>query len=308
MIYEGGSFPEKYHGKIFMNNIHGQRFNMDIPERRGSGFVGRHGPDFINFNDRWSQVLNMLYDQDGSVYIIDWYDKNQCHHGNDSGHDRSNGRIFKLVHNNQKFTPINLQKESNAKLVELLGHKNEFFARHARRILQERGGNPEIHSALKNMLRNSASEVHQLRALWALHVTGGLDERTAFPLLESTHEYVRAWTIQLLAENNNPSDAALKQFAKMAASDPSAVVRLYLASAMQRTAPAKRWDVLTALLNHADDAQDHNLPFLYWYAAEASVAADPGRGVKLLSSAKIPKVRQFIARRITATSTSVAQR
>jgi putative membrane-bound dehydrogenase-like protein len=314
MVYEGGSFPEKYRGKIFMNNIHGQRLNMDIPERQGSGFVGRHGPDFVNFNDKWSQVLNMIYDQDGSVFIIDWYDKNQCHHGNESGHDRSNGRIFKLVYGDAKVTRIDLQKESNAKLVEYLGHKNEFYARHARRILQERAakGNgkemQEVHTALKSMLRNSQSDVHQLRALWTLHVTDGLTEETALPLLESSHEFVRAWTIQLLAENKKVSDAALKKLAGMAAKDPSPVVRLYIASALQRVEPARRWETLAALLSHADDAQDHNLPFLYWYAAEGAIAADPARGVKLLTETKIPKLRQFIARRITSTKETVAKR
>jgi putative membrane-bound dehydrogenase-like protein len=308
MIYEGGSFPEQFRGKIFMNNIHGQRLNMDIPERQGSGFVGRHGPDFVNFNDTWSQVLNMLYDQDGSVYIIDWYDKNQCHHGNEAGHDRSNGRIFKLVYGDAKVTKIDLQKESDVKLVEYLGHKNEFYARHARRILQERAAHADlgtVHTSLKSMLRNSTSDVHQLRALWTLHVTGGLDEKTAMGLLESSHEFVRAWTIQLLAEGKDVGEEALKKFAGMAANDPSPVVRLYLASAMQRVEPGKRWEVVTALLNHADDAQDHNLPYLYWYAAEGAIAADPQRGVKLLQTAKIPKVRQFIARRVTATNEKV---
>jgi hypothetical protein len=80
-----------------MGNIHGQRLNVDIAERRGSGFVGRHGPDFLNFHDSWSQTINQLYDQDGSMYIIDWYDKNQCHHNEFDGHDRSNGRIYKVV-------------------------------------------------------------------------------------------------------------------------------------------------------------------------------------------------------------------
>jgi hypothetical protein len=208
-------------------------------------------------------------------------------------------------------TKIDLQKESDTKLVEYLGHKNEFYARHARRILQERaaaGGNgtAKVQDGLKAMLRNSTSDVHQLRALWTLHVTGGLDEKTALGLLDSSHEFVRAWTLQLLAEGKDLGDAALKKMNAMAANDPSPVVRLYIASALQRIAPAKRWEALTALLNHADDAQDHNLPFMYWYAAEGAVAADPGRGVKLLQTAKIPKVRQFIARRITATSKTVA--
>jgi putative membrane-bound dehydrogenase-like protein len=308
MVYLGGSFPEKYTGALIMNNIHGQRLNMDVPERKGSGFVGHHAPDFVNFNDSWSQVLNMLYDQDGSVYMIDWYDKNQCHHNNEAGHDRSNGRIFKLVYNDQKFTPIDLKKKSSLELVQMLGEKNEFYARHARRILEERGKDPAVLDALKQMLKNSSDDVNQLHALWTLHVTGGLDESYALSLLKNQHEYVRAWTVQLLCEDKGPSDAALEQFAKLAADDPSPVVRLYLASAMQRTAPAKRWEVVTNLFKHGEDTDDHNLPVVYWCAAEGSIAADPNRGVKLLTETKIPKLRQFIARRITSSSKLVASK
>jgi len=308
MIYLGGSFPEKYRGQLFMNNIHGQRLNMDIPERRGSGFVGRHGADFVNFNDRWSQVLNMIYDQDGSVYIVDWYDKNQCHHGNEAGHDRSNGRIFKLIYNNQPSTPINLAQRSSGELLQLLGHKNEFYARQARRILQERGPSAETHAALRAMIPAEGGETRQLHALWALHATGGLDEKGALEWLKHPREHVRAWAIQLTAEDGQVSDAALKEFAALAQADPSPVVRMYLGSALQRIAPGRRWEVLAALLAHGEDAEDHNLPTVYWCAAEASVAADPGRGVELLQTAKIPKLRQYIARRITAASKTLAQR
>jgi putative membrane-bound dehydrogenase-like protein len=142
LIYQGDSWPEEYQGKIFMNNIHGQRINMDVPKRKGSGYVASHGADFINFNDKWSQVLNLLTDQDGSVYMIDWYDKNQCHHNQVDGHDRSNGRIFKVTYNNQKTTKVDLQSKSDEELAQMQLHKNDWYARHARRILQERGAKP----------------------------------------------------------------------------------------------------------------------------------------------------------------------
>ena len=35
MIYLGGAWPEEYRGRIFMNNIHGQRLNTDILKPRG---------------------------------------------------------------------------------------------------------------------------------------------------------------------------------------------------------------------------------------------------------------------------------
>ena len=53
--------------------------------------------------------------------------------------------------------------------------------------------------------------------------------------------------------------------------DDANAMRLYLASGLLRTPVGKRWDVLHGLLTHAEDANDHNLPFMYWYAAEGSV-------------------------------------
>ncbi len=97
MIYQGGAWPPEYAGSLFMNNIHGARINRDILEPSGSGYVGTHAPDFLLTNDLWSQIISLKYGPDGSVFMIDWYDKNQCHHNNVNGHDRTNGRIFKIT-------------------------------------------------------------------------------------------------------------------------------------------------------------------------------------------------------------------
>lgn len=300
MIYLGDSWPEQYRNGAFMNNIHGQRINMDILERKGSGFVGHHGADLINFNDRWSQILNLLYDQNGSVYMIDWYDKNQCHHNDLNGHDRSNGRIFKIVYDNAKWTPVDLQKKSDMELVQLQLHKNEWYVRHARRILQERGTNPKVHQALLKILKENPDVTRKLRAFWTLNATVGLTEEIALTQLHDTSEYVRAWAIQFLAEDRRPSPAVLKEFARLSKSDPSAFVRLYLASALQRTPVNQRGEILEGLLSHAEDAQDHNLPLMYWYAAEPVAGQSAQLGAALMGKSKIPVVRQFIARRMAS--------
>jgi len=54
------------------------------------------------------------------------------------------------------------------------------------------------------------------------------------------------------------------------------------------------------LFSHAEDADDHNLPLMYWYAAEAVVGEDIAAGAKLLSQAKIPMLRTYVTRRMTA--------
>jgi len=305
MIYLSDSWPEKYRGMAFMNNIHGQRLNMDVPVRVGSGYVGKHGPDFANFNDRWSQVLNMLCDQDGSMYMIDWYDANQCHHTRYEGHDRSNGRIYKVVYNNQPTTKINLQSQSDVELARLQLHPNEFKARHARRILQERASKGPIAASARQELEEIAIDSKEtnlrLRAMWTLHVTGGLGDLVD-KALKSSNEYIRSWAIQLAMEDGQATPDQLAQFAMMAKMDESPLVRLYLASAVQRLPVESRFSIVEGLVSHAEDATDHNLPLMYWYAMEPVVGSDSGAGLTLLSESKIPILRQYITRRLTTES------
>ena len=134
--------------------------------------------------------------------------------------------------------------------------------------------------------------------MWTLHVTGGLGKLTD-PALHSGDEYVRAWAVQLAVEDGEASATELAQFASMAAGDKSPLVRLYLASALQRLPVGQRLPILTALTAHGEDANDHNLPLMYWYAMEPVVGADAGNAIKLLRDCKIPLLRQYITRRLT---------
>ncbi len=316
MCYLGTSWPEEYRGKLYLGNIHGQRLNMDIPVREGSGYVGKHGKDFLNFNDTWSQTLNQLYDQDGSVYVIDWYDKNQCHNTREDGHDRSNGRIYKIVYNDQHTSKVDLQKLSDDELVKLVPSQNEWMSRHARRVLQERAATGKLDRQCLEPLAKFVGgsfegaghllEYH-LRCLWALHVTGALTLAKLESLMlvrpiRPDREYLSAWAIQLASQGEASLADLAKQLPKVVKEGTTPVVRLYLASALQRLKPEQRWDTLTDLVQHAEDAGDHNLPLMYWYAAEPCVASDPVKAIALLKQCKIPMVREFIARRLATAS------
>ena len=213
MIYLGGTWPDEYRNQIFMNNIHGQRVNMDILKPHGSGFVGSHGPDFLLTQDRASQMLNFRYGPDGQVYIIDWYDMKACHDPNPAVHDRTNGRIYKISYGENKPVSVDLQKKSDAELAELTLEKNDWYVRHSRRILQERAAAGKFDDAARTRLIEIAStnpdETRRLRAMWALHVTGGLPADLVTKLLADTNEYVRAWTIQLALDRDKPPIAGL---------------------------------------------------------------------------------------------------
>ncbi|HLY10988.1 MAG TPA: PVC-type heme-binding CxxCH protein [Planctomycetota bacterium] len=299
MVYLGDNFPPEYRGKIFMNNIHGSRVNMDVPDPQGSGFVGKHGNDFILANDLWSQILNLRYGPDGGAYFIDWYDKQQCHSMNPKDHDRSNGRIFKITYQNPERKPVDLEKLSTRELVDLTLHKNDWYVRHARKVLAERQPGAEAWKPLTEIALTHADETRVLRAMWALHVTGGFTEDLALQLIGHKDPYVRAWTIQLSLEDQAPARIVAKM-AEMAVKDPSPVVRLYLASGAQRLSTAQRTPIVEALLQHGEDADDHNLPLMYWYATEPVAGADVASAALLAAKSKIPRVREYISRRMAA--------
>jgi putative membrane-bound dehydrogenase-like protein len=311
LIYQGSAWPEEYAGKMFMGNIHGHRLNMDILKTKGSGFIAAHGKDFLLANDAWARLINMRTAPDGNVYVIDWYDKQACHVGpNVDAWDRSNGRIYKVCHRGTKpVTGVDLAKKSDKELVELLADKNVWYARHAQRLLQERAVNKKLDGGTAEALAKLAfegEEVGQLRGLWALHVTGELNGANLGKAIRSDSAYVRAWTLQLALEDCKPTGDLLQTLAALAAEDSSPVVRLYVASAAQRLPAEKRWEIVEALIAHASDAGDPNLPLMYWYAAEPLAAEDAGRALDVAVQAKVPYLLPFMARRVGAIGTPAA--
>jgi putative membrane-bound dehydrogenase-like protein len=300
MVYLGDNWPDRYRNGFFTLNVHGHRINHDRLERRGSGYVGKHEPDVLKANDPWFRGVSLLYGPDGGVFMSDWCDGGECHDYDDI--HRENGRVYKITHGTPKHAPVDLAKLSDAELVRLQAQKNEWFVSHARRLLQERAATGKLeaqtHPALRRLLREQTGTVGQLRALWALHSTGGLDQTLTQDLLRHPQEWLRAWTIQLALEDRKPSSRLRQQLADAAAKDAAALVRLHLASALQRLSGTDRLAVAEGLLAHGEDAGDPNLPLLLWLGIEPVVSTDDQAAARLLAKAQIPLVREFIARRL----------
>ena len=310
MIYLGDNWPDRYRNQIFMNNIHGNRVNQDRLQRKGSGYKGSRAPDFLFANDRWYRGISLKYGPDGGVYLIDWYDKNACHRRTPEIWDRTNGRIFKVSYGDSqpKFDPFfDLSKRSDDELISLLKHKNHWYVRTASRLLQERSMNDEqkrkqlAEQFAELALSDEVTPSQRLIGLWNLGATGSLEEETALKLLSDSDEYLRAWTIQLLCEEKqNQTGPVIQKFTHLAENENSQLVRLYLASALQRLPLAQRVEVGKRLVQHGKDADDHNLPLMYWYGLEEVVDADASMGLELASLSKIPLITRFIYRRLAA--------
>jgi len=311
MIYLGDSWPARYRNQIFMHNVHGNRINQDQLERRGSGYTGGRAPDFMLANDKWFRGIDLKYGPDGSVYLIDWYDRNACHRANPEIWDRTNGRIYNITFGETKKSYPNLRTMSDEELVELHKHRNEWFVRTARRILQERQARQDLNLSLVSdslwqLTQGADQESQRLRAVWTLHALDQLDTTRILGLLEDKSEYVRSWAIQLACEDGNVDSSLQTEFESMARSDASPLVRLYLASALQRLEPQNRWAIVAGLLTHSDDQEDHNLPLMYWYGIEPLVVLNPRKALGLLANSEIPLVNQYIVRRAAAETDSLA--
>jgi putative membrane-bound dehydrogenase-like protein len=334
MIYLGDNWPAQYRGRLFTWNMHGHRVNQEILERRGSGYVGRHGPDFFVAGDPWFRGMELSYGPDGGVFVLDWSDTGECHES--TGVHRTSGRIYKITYGEPKRnSTLDSSKLSAIELVNLHTNSNEWFTRQARIELAARAatgsGFGEAAGKLRKLFEENPDAVIKLRALWSLYSIGAADEQFLFSQLRHPNEHVRTWAIRLLNDHwtidtvmsQRPStslvaaavrrlkssdrdvnqslvtsSATLDEMIRVARTDSSALVRLALASTLQRLPISKRADLASGLVSRKEDADDHNLPLLIWYGLIPVADADSTALSTLAAYCELPITRKFIARRL----------
>lgn len=317
MIYQGDNWPAEYRQRLFTLNLHGRRINQEILERNGSGYVGRHGMDFMIAADPWFRGLDLSCGPDGGVFALDWSDTGECH--DVDGIHRASGRIYKIAYGDPKPpTFSDLAKLKSLELAKLHTHANEWFVRKARVELTARAAEREnVQDAIRALrsLYNAENTIHKLRAFWTLFDLGALDETFLRAQLRKPDEHVRAWAVRFLSDawpldtvlsqrpggraEAAPSLEIISDFVRLAKSEPSGLVRLTLASTLQRLPAARRAELAEALLSHSEDAADHNLPLMIWYGLIPLGDSDPSALGRLAAKSAIPLTRRLITRRLS---------
>lgn len=318
LIYLGDNWPDRYRNTAFMCNVHGRRINHDLVERRGSGYTAAHGRDLFVAADPWFMGVTLRTGPAGDVFVSDWNDTGECHSYRNTR--RETGRIYRISYGDPPHVAVDIEKLSNDELVALQLHKNDWYVRHARRVLHERAAAGAdmsgVHRECLAMYRDHPDVTRKLRALWALHVTGGIDDTWLRVQLGHESEYIRAWCVRLLAEpmersgvreSSSQSGATIGRLAtsateieRLAKSDPSPFVRLHLASALQRLPLDARWPIARGLLARDEDNADANIPLMVWYGIEPLVPHDPARALELGFESKLHEVRRYVVRRAAA--------
>ena len=316
VLYQGGAFPERFNGACIAPNTRHSAMRWSTVELRGSTFATRAAGDFITTSDIWFRPVDSTVGPDGALYVADWYDYNISHSSPKNRSQwyqpsRADGRVWRVAPSDVKridTKQLDLSAKSNAELITLLSHPNDWYARQARRLFAERRDKSVV-PALKEMLESSNQRL-ALQALWSIYVTGGFDDPLAEETLKSGHEYVRAWTVRLLSDMKTVSSRLQPKLVQLARDETSVIVRSQLACTARRMPADAALPIIAELLRHDEDADDVHVPLLLWWAIEDKIISDTSIVLRLVESPEMWRLsimHEFIiarlARRLAAEGT-----
>jgi putative membrane-bound dehydrogenase-like protein len=324
LIYQGGRWAESFNGKLLTINFHGRRINSEKIELTSNGYIGRHEPDFALFGDTWFRGLDMAHCPDGNIAVIDWSDTGECHEN--TGVHRSSGRIYLLQDSTSSSKPVQFHSFNKSQTISELKSVNIY---EVRRALQAIADKPDDFISIVNDIHELASSrnstVHRLRGIWALFTMGQLSEKQLIELTYDPDEHIRTWALRLIADKfeldtimgdrrsglaSTFSEVAFQRFLQLAESEKSILVKLALASSLQRMPVDNRRARLAEKLASQPIPANHEmvnqttLPLLVWYGISPLTEKDPSELIEVLKFSKWPVLDQMIARSISAQTTA----
>lgn len=315
-IYQADHFPRDWNNRLLTWNQHGRRLNRERLKREGSGYVGKHETDVFENSNEWFRGMEVSVGPDGAIYGLDWSDTGECH--DHTGVHRTSGRIYKFFHQKNPVADLSILENGFDDLEAVIRHPNVWYFRQFLQNLSvgsltER----EKYSIIRICELNFASLKQpasiRLRAMWGLYA---LNKLILESYLNDPNEHIRAWLIRLMMDDQpidtlfGPREKALpntnhefvQKLVQQALTDTSGLVRLTLASALQRLPVESRGELAKALAFRSEDKNDHNIPLLVWAGIIPLVELDPEKLLEVARSTEWWNLRAWIARAITERS------
>ena len=313
-IYQADHFPGEWRNRLLTWNQHGKRLNRERLKRKGSGYVGKHETDVFENSNEWFRGMEVSVGPDGAIYGLDWSDTGECH--DHTGVHRTSGRIYKFYYQKNPVADLSVLEKAEADPEAVIRHPNAWFARQWLQALSEKGVriNEKTIRVCEEILADKKTKPSiRLRAMWGLQALNKLNTEK---YLDDPNEHIRSWAIRLMTDDQaidtlfgtrekalpvkNPS--LEKKFISLAKTDDSGLVRLALASSLQRLPVPSRGGLGKALASRQEDASDHNLPMLVWAGITPMVEDDLNGLIGIARATNWPKLRTWIARAVTERS------
>jgi putative membrane-bound dehydrogenase-like protein len=333
LIYEADALPERYRGKLFgIEPLQGRVVLSEI-NPVASTFATRDLEHVVTTTDRWFRPVDIKLGPDGAIYLADWHDFSINHWKNYQGNmDAASGRVWRLKAKGAKPPgKLDLAKQSDAQLIESLGHASRWWREAATIALIERA-NAGLLPALSERVGNSTGAL-ALNALWTWQAlgarTGTATDPT--PFLRHADPQVRLWATRFIGDpfpgaldsgapisGSAGSDAPERRarlvapkpgeggrdaphLIALAESEPNLEVRVQLAATAKRLPAEVSLPIIQALARRDEDAADPRQPLMLWWALEAKAATDRDSVLRLFADAALwdrPLVKQHLLERV----------
>ena len=263
--FDSDAYPKQYRDKLYMGNIHAGGINVDKLQRDGSTYRGTGEPDFLMANDAWFMPVVQKTGPDGSLYILDWYDRYHCYQDanrDPKGIDRLRGRLYRVRYQDTpRVAKLDLKKESDPQLIERLHSDNIYYRETAQRLLSERNRRETRAQLQKLVLDDQAPRKARMHALWSLVSTGELEDEFHLALLDHSDAGYRAWGVRAAGNFGRVAPEIRKAVIRLAG-DPSPDVKLQVAIAARKLEEVDAFKLLVTVLAGAGD--DKVIPHIVW--------------------------------------------
>lgn len=275
VIYEGGSLPDEYHGRLFGVGPLQSHIVMSEVSADGSTLQTKDLGHPVQSKDTRFRPVEITHGPDGAIYVADFYEDQISHRQHFDGQiEKDTGRIYRLQATNVKPPqPFDLRTKSTVELIELLEHQNRWFRTVARRVLAERRDHSVL-PKLMQLIRSNESQI-ALDAFWVMYATRGLDESLIAEMLKHANPYVRAWTVRLACDDRHVSSGVASLLSELAKTEPNVEVRSQLACSARRLSVEESFPIVRHLAERDEDVKDPHLPLLLWWAIEDKVDDHP---------------------------------
>lgn len=271
--YEGSSLPARYQGHMIAVNPLQNFLQLSKFQQNGSTFKVIDEMRILETGDQWFRPVDIKAGPDGAIYLADWYDSRLSHVDPKDTWDKNSGRVYRLRTKNPTINPsFDLSTFSNDQLIELLSHKNKWFRQQALRQFGDKKDRSVV-SELKEILKINDGQL-ALEALWAINVSGFLNNEIIEIGLTHSDPFVRMWTVRLSCDFGKVSQNIGDKIVEMSLLETNPEVRSQIACSAKRLSGPTAVQVIKGLMRHEEDASDPDIPLLIWWALESKVKND----------------------------------
>ena len=199
--FDSDAYPAEYRDVLYMGNIHGGCLNADLIHPRGASYVGEPREDFLTANDAWFMPVAQKTGPDGSLYVLDWYDRYHCYqdaNADPEGVDRGKGRLYRVRYRDTpRAAPFDLAAETDDQLIARLHSPNVFYRDAAQRILSQRADASTARKLIALVDDARLPLKTRMHAMWACGSMGPLPAETLQRwMTDGDQPSLRAWAVR----------------------------------------------------------------------------------------------------------------